>query len=832
MDIEDYYSQNTSTLTDSQKEELRLFIKDLCVHDDLTNKSLEKYIRVFGKINKWSPRKSDILEQYLYMIDYDLPENDSVRTILIKKKSNSLSGIVTVTIMAKSLPIYRTEDGTIKVQNFTCKHDCWFCPDERITVLEFIETIYEKYQISFQKTCLVGLFLLSSRAEEIFGLMSEPNIYETTKMDRLLCSFVGKIIVCHCLGDNIIQIDEYDWFTLANYIKMMKDIDINPVTKDFDTFMTYIFNNFNTCINRLFKHFSNIYDQNNGYESIFDNFNEMIQSKNKKYRCIKEDERVVLRQLFDTKPPTTFTELLNEIDVNVFNAEGLLPRAAEIKYEENDIDERKDDIIPFEWNCKNVQSFNMQITRFVMGYPRSYLSNEPAVMRAEMNRHDHVLQFCNRIESLRRNGHPTEKVEAKIIGGTVSQYPRPYIIDLATDIYYAGNTFRNRQGIPRQRMSLEEEMKENETASIKIIGLTIETRPDSIVKDPEGEMLLFRRIGCTRIEIGIQHVINSILKGINRGHSIRSVYKCMEILKYNGFKVCGHFMHGLPGATIDNDMTMNDEIATNPYLQVDEIKVYPYSVVPYSKFYDEKDTLNLHNKEELYNLIKDLMTRLNYWQREDRVVRDIPSHHIHGGCDNPSMGQTLNEDDINRRSIRHREVKDDIVTDPVLKVRTYQDTSGISYWLSFESKDETKLYSMLRLFFPMKIDVYQQEVLKGSALVREIHTYGKLRTTTNKNVRYGHQYNKSQHMGFGSLLLKKAEEMAYIEGYRRMAIISGNSVRNYYRKRGYHLDRTYMVKELKNTHNNQYIDNTLCLMIVLCCLFFGFAIGFGLIRKH
>jgi ELP3 family radical SAM enzyme/protein acetyltransferase len=872
MDIEDYFSQNKATLSETKKEQLEIFIRDLCKHEDITNETYQKYLTKFCRTFKWTPQKTDILDRYFTMIEENFPEHDGVRTILIKKKSNTLAGIATAAIMAKSLPIYRDENGKIKVQNYTCKHDCWFCPDERIDVLEFIVTIYEKFQISLNKMCLIGLFLMSSRAEEIFGEVTDPNIYEETEMDRLLCSFVGKIIVSQYLGDNYIKLNEYDWYTLSHYIKMVKNVDIDPQSKGNRIFLAYIIDFFDSNIDNLFSKFSRMYEDSDGFMDIFDDFNEKIKSKNKAHRRIKNAERKLLERLFDVKQPETLSELLNQmldnsddyvidlsadlstelsadlsadlstdlntelsVDLNTeLNAEGLLPGAAEMKYEETELEEKKLDTSPLEWNDKIIQSFNMQITRFVMGYPRSYLSNEPAVMRGEMNRQDHVLQFYNRCESLRRTGHPTDKIEAIPFGGTFSEFPRPYNVEMARDIYYAGNTFSTRHGIPRARLTLEEEMKLNETSKVKIIGYTIETRPDSIVNDPAGEIELLRRIGCTRVQIGIQHVKNSILKGINRGHSIRTVYKCMEILKYNGFKVCGHFMHGLPDASINDDLFMNHEITENPYLQVDELKVYPYSVVPYSKFYDERETLNLHTKEELYNLVKDLMSRLNYWQREDRVVRDIPSTHIHGGCNMSHMGQVLNADNISRRSIRHREVKDRTVTEPVLKVRQYQDTSGISYWLSFESKDEEKLYSMLRLFFPLKNNVYQQDVLKGAALVREIHTYGKLRTTTNKKTEYGHKGNKSQHMGFGTMLLEKATEIAYQHGFRRIAVISGNSVRDYYRKRGYYLDRTYMIRELNNSYGwklylKTCFDKYIATLLIILCLFIGVIIGFKLL---
>ena len=123
--------------------------------------------------------------------------------------------------------------------------------------------------------------------------------------------------------------------------------------------------------------------------------------------------------------------------------------------------------------------------------PRSYLSTEPAVLRANKNNFDSVEQCWDRAYTLQRCGHPVDKIEIIVLGGTWSHYPKEYQREFIRDTYYAMNTFPEHlkniieEGIKiqyRKRLSLEEEIIINHTAQCRIIGLTLETRPDCINK--------------------------------------------------------------------------------------------------------------------------------------------------------------------------------------------------------------------------------------------------------------------------------------------------------------------------------------------------------------
>ena len=135
--------------------------------------------------------------------------------------------------------------------------------------------------------------------------------------------------------------------------------------------------------------------------------------------------------------------------------------------------------------------------------PRSYLFNEPAVRRANQNDFDATWQFWHRATGLELCGLPIDKVELYILGGTWGSYPEDYRIKFVRDLYYAANTYYHPKDNMRERLSLEEEIFINQTTSVRIIGLTMETRPDHVNAD---EIKLLRRMNCTRVQIGVQHL--------------------------------------------------------------------------------------------------------------------------------------------------------------------------------------------------------------------------------------------------------------------------------------------------------------------------------------
>lgn len=425
--------------------------------------------------------------------------------------------------------------------------------------------------------------------------------------------------------------------------------------------------------------------------------------------------------------------------------------------------------------------------------PRSYLYTEPAVLRANENNFDPILQFNSRIASLINMGHIVDKLEIIILGGTWSNYNIKYRDYFITATYYAANTFYTDK---REMLSLEEEITLNETAKIHIIGLTLETRPDEITLN---EIKDFRRYNCTRIQLGVQHTDNQVLKKIKRGHTIEKVYDAIKILKNNGYKVDIHLMPNLPGSSYEMDKKMLEDSLYDDRLQVDQYKIYPTAIVPWTQIKDwyDKGEYIPYNDMLLFWLIKEFKKKVQKWKRLNRIIRDIPSTYITGGYKHEyvNMRQLL-QNDMKKNNwccncIRCREIKDIKVSsdDIKLDIVSYYASEGMEYFISYET--DKYLIGFIRLRLANKVDKKEQlDILNDAALIRELHVYSNLSDV-------GNNIDESyQHKGYGKKLVMEAEKIAINNGYHKIAIISGTGVRNYYRNIGYVLRDTYMVKSL------------------------------------
>jgi len=408
--------------------------------------------------------------------------------------------------------------------------------------------------------------------------------------------------------------------------------------------------------------------------------------------------------------------------------------------------------------------------------PRSYLSSEPGVARATSVNYDVVAQINMRLLQYQKMGHELDKLEMLVLGGTWSEYPFPYQKEFVRNIYYAANAFYSKR---EDRFSLEEEMLLNETAKIRIIGLTLETRPDTITLE---EIKRFRSYGCTRIQMGAQHTDDSILKLSNRGHKVVDTKNAIRILKKNGYKLDLHVMPNLHGSNPEIDKKMLDEILYDEDLQVDQLKLYPVSVVQwsvYQKMFDQ-GIYKPYSDELLKEVLLYVKRKMHPWIRLNRVIRDIPEKEILGACSNPNLRQDLAKL-ANCQCIRCREVKGNkIDANYKLFRRDYKASGGQEVFLSFESNDKSTIYAFLRLRLQNheKNDIEILDELKNTALIRELHVYGKISKVGNNN-------SNAQHFGFGSKLLKEAEKISIQNNFKKIAVISGIGVREYYRKRGY-----------------------------------------------
>ncbi|MEI6372073.1 MAG: GNAT family N-acetyltransferase, partial [Nostocales cyanobacterium ELA608] len=374
-------------------------------------------------------------------------------------------------------------------------------------------------------------------------------------------------------------------------------------------------------------------------------------------------------------------------------------------------------------------------------------------------------------------------------GGTWSEYPKEYQDEFITKLYYAANVYYNKR---EEILTLEEEIEINETAKIHIIGLTLEMRSDSInIKEIER----LRRFNCTRVQLGIQHTDNEVLRMNNRGESVEKTKQAIKLLKNNCYKIDGHLMLNLYGSSVEKDKAMLDEILTNPELQLDQLKIYPCAVVPFTKIKElfEAGIYKPYEDKYLYDLIKYFKMNITKQFRINRIIRDISGHYILGGYSQQfvSTRQKLSEDmktnNWSCKCIRCREIKGNKIDNVKLEIMEYEASGGTEYFISFESGNYIIGFIRLRL---NKDNNKVLPILENAALIRELHVYSTL-----SNVGNNHNYSL-QHKGYGKKLIEKAEEIAKSNGFNKIAIIAGTGVRNYYRKFGYNLVETFMYKLL------------------------------------
>jgi len=439
--------------------------------------------------------------------------------------------------------------------------------------------------------------------------------------------------------------------------------------------------------------------------------------------------------------------------------------------------------------------------------PKSYLSNEPAVMRAITVKFDPYKQVQKRLHALEINGHDIGKIELIAMGGTFSDLPKKYRYKFISECYRAANDYPRgrseaklrtitRSGISTgAKNKLYAEQKRNEDAKHRIIGLTLETRPDTI---DEKEITFYRELGATRVEIGVQSIYDDILEKNRRGHTAKDTIKATKLLKDAGFKVGYHMMPGLLGSNFKKDLAMFKIIFSNPDFQPDLLKIYPCVVTKNSDLYNlwKSGKYKALANKQAEKLIAEIKKFIPPYVRISRLIRDIPSTSIVAGSNISNLRQIIQNKGVNCNCIRCREIRGNYtMKDKIILNRIDYDASeGKEIFLEYVSPDHKKIYSMLRLRIFSRFDLKNLERSNlYNAIIREVHTYGKLLNLKSRDKK------APQHMGLGRKLIKEAEKIAKQEfGCRKISVIAGIGVREYYRKLGYKLKDTYMVKILEN----------------------------------
>lgn len=455
--------------------------------------------------------------------------------------------------------------------------------------------------------------------------------------------------------------------------------------------------------------------------------------------------------------------------------------------------------------------------------PPSYTGEEPAALRGRMYEFHPYVQCFNRLKQLKKIGHPIDKVELIIMGGTFPSRDLCYqewftsqclkamtdfglILENKPENYEYNMDFDEirsfEKGVlkaypPQDYVLISDVQKANENSKVRCVGMTFETRPDYCKKEHINRMLDF---GVTRVELGVQTLSDDLYVKIKRGHTIADVIEANQLLRDSAIKVA---MHMMPGLFSDEkqDLKMFKKLFSDDNFKPDMLKIYPCLVTKGSELYDlwQSGGYEPYTDEEAVELIVKIKRILPKWVRTMRIQRDIPSTLIEAGVRKSNLGELvynrLDEENISCQCIRCREIghkktsKEYTLDDFELFRETYMACDGEENFLSIEDVNEESIAGFLRLRFPSK-NHFRPEISDTTALVRELHVYGNMIKIGGKNPKIG------QHTGFGEKLLKEAENLSIDNGKEEVGIISGIGSRNYYRKFGYEKVGPYMMKKL------------------------------------
>ena len=462
--------------------------------------------------------------------------------------------------------------------------------------------------------------------------------------------------------------------------------------------------------------------------------------------------------------------------------------------------------------------------------PKSYLADEPGAQRAEDNAFDPYLQTWSRLAAYRATGHPVDKVELSVLGGTWSAYPEAYQVWFVLRCLEAMNEFGagedgraraaaaparyreigervvGRAGEPgaynrivggfvarelgdgwlhaSERAGWEELLRAqraNEAAAVRCIGLALETRPDAVTAE---EVLRLRRLGATRIQLGVQSTDDAVLRRNRRGHDVASTRRAFHALRAAGFKLHAHWMPNLLGATPETDLSGFAALFADEALRPDELKIYPCLLVESAELarHHERGEWRPYGDAELVELLAACLEATPEWCRVTRVVRDFSAAEIAAGTRRANLRQdaerALAARGVAPREIRSREIRGRALDPAALRLReiAYATSLGRELFLEW-STPEGWLAGFLRLALPAAPAALPE--LAGSALLRELHIYG-------ATLELGRRPTaEAQHRGLGRALVARAAERAAQVGYRDLAVISGVGTRVYWRRLGF-----------------------------------------------
>lgn len=496
--------------------------------------------------------------------------------------------------------------------------------------------------------------------------------------------------------------------------------------------------------------------------------------------------------------------------------------------------------------------------------PKSYLHDEPACQRAERNWFDPYLQVTARLRTLHQMGHVTDKVELIVLGGTWSDYPEAYQIWYMHELFRALNDMGCETAVERESETrrkqyrdagiacerddlanwaaeaqarvtagdasynetvrnlyacgthvdgngwvaaaqwqtatfpqLEALQRKNESTEHRCVGLVVETRPDAVTPK---RLAMLRRLGCTKLQMGIQSLDERILAANHRGIGIDRMQQAFEFARIFGFKTHAHFMTNLLGATPESDAADYRRMVEHPAFKPDEIKLYPCALVDGTGLvaHWRDGSWRPYTEQELVNLLAEDMLVTPPFTRISRMIRDISAHDIMTGNKKVNLRQLVDLELAKRaqpvQEIRSREIAFGAAANDELSLSevAYETTNTHEVFLQWVAPGN-RIAGFLRLSMPnadyIDAHVTALPIDAGEAMIREVHVYGRVAGL--------HQGGENaQHRGLGRMLIERACDIARENGYTAINVISAIGTRGYYRKQGFTDNGLYQQRSL------------------------------------
>jgi elongator complex protein 3 len=491
--------------------------------------------------------------------------------------------------------------------------------------------------------------------------------------------------------------------------------------------------------------------------------------------------------------------------------------------------------------------------------PKSYLSDEPGAQRAEQNSFDPYLQTMSRLQAYYNNGHPVDKIEVIILGGTWSFYPETYqiwfvkrIFDalhdfgagtshvvevedalrLASQLHPERNTANVRlegtalaqtynqvvQTIYRDEMRRSREVSDrlngdaerspideyatwDELAAVQQANETAECRCVGLVVETRPdhisaeEVLRIRRLGCTKVQIGFQSLNDAVLRANRRGHTVAATRRAVGLLRQAGFKIHAHWMPNLYGSSPDEDVADYARMFDDPDFRPDELKIYPCSLI-------ESAELMRHYTDGSWR---------PYTHDELLVVLEACFLKTPEYCRLTRVVRDIPGTDIvvGNRMTNFRQVVENALAARGLA------SADIRAREVRHRRVERAALKLDELAYSTSAsdEIFLQFIDSTRAIAGFLRlSLPTLPPLTDELadaaiIREVHVYGQSveigeagrgnaQHSGLGTDLLERAAEIARARGFGRLAVISAVGTRGYYRKRGFTDGTLYQVRDL------------------------------------